>query len=198
MNLYPIFRLKLKYAFEDNLKFQDIESDEDYLKELFEWTDRGVIFICDDELEGHSIFISDTKGFGGDKTFKILNTQHIDVLLWHIDGVLFGKNSKCDCAFLTEKCIGFVEFKANAANSSETSIKENYEKAESQLRNTYLDVSNRCQKIGIDIKTTMKVEAFAIFNQTVPRNNAYQKQVAAKFLLATNGIPLYFKNSTKV
>ncbi len=198
MKLSPIFRLKLKYAFEDNLKFQDIVSDEDYLKELFEWTDRGVIFICDDEMAGHSIFISDTKGFGGDKTFKILNTQHKDLFLWHIDGILYSKNSKCDCAFLSESCIGFVEFKANAANSSELSIKENYEKAESQLRNTYLDVSSRCQKAGIDIKTTMKVEAFAVFNKTVPRNNAYQKKVAAKFLLSTNGIPLYFKNTTKI
>ncbi len=198
MTFTPIYNLKLKFAFEDSQKFQDIVTEQDYLKELFEWTDRGIVFIHDDTLVSHSTFITDTSGLGRDKTFKVENIHHQDLFLWHIDGVLYNKNSKCDCAFLTEEHIGFVEFKSNATNNTDSSIKENYEKAKSQLCNTFKDVAERCNKIGVDITKVIKVEAFAVFNQTVPRNNAYQKKVAAKFLLETNGVPLYFKNSTKV
>lgn len=198
MDCSPINRLKLKEAFDDNHKFQNVACDSDYLTSLFEWTQRGTVFVYDDMDKGYSTFVNDTKGLGTDKTFKINNQSHKDLFLWHIDGVLYKKDSKCDCAFLTDTYIGFVEFKANAANNTDSAIIANYDKAKTQLKLTIKDVGDRCKKVGVDIVDTMEVEAYAVFNRTVPAHNAYQKKLAAQFLLETEGIPLYFKNNAEV
>lgn len=198
MDFTPIRRLRLKEAFADNQKFQAVVCDQDFLNDLFEWTDRGIIYIHDDPASGHTLFVNDTNRLGADKTFKVINRYHTDLFLWHIDGTLYKKDSKCDCAFLTTYHLGFVEFKANAANNTESAIKENYEKASSQLTLTIKDVADRCRQIGIDLIGSTDVDAYAVFNPTVPRHNAYQKSVAAKFFLKTNGISLYFKNSTEI
>lgn len=189
-----ITRLKLKEAFADIQKFQEVNEENDFLHELFECDNRSILFVYDDADRGYSIFVLDTKGLGRDKVFAIKNSNHKDVFLWHIDGVLFQKDSKCDCAILTDDCMGFVEFKANAANRKDETIKGNYEKACSQLLLTLADVSARCQSVGIDLRKLVKVEAFAVFNKTVPRLNAYQKKVVAKFLLDSKGVKLYFEN----
>lgn len=198
MDFTPITGLKLKEAFDDQKKFQDVTCDADYLAELFEWSDRGRIFIHDDETAGHSIFVTDTNGLGADKTFEVGNPDHRDLFLWHIDGVLYKKDSKCDCAFLTESYIGFVEFKANAANNSNAARKENAEKAVSQLKQTILDVADRCKNVGVELRKETAIEAFAVFNRTVPRDNATQKNLAMKFLMDTDGILLHFKNNAKI
>ena len=194
LDFSPIKRIKLKEAFIDIDKFKIISNDEDYFNELFEITNRGSIFILDDEAEGHTIFIEDTNGLGSDKIFKIVNSKHTWLFLWHIDGVLFKKDSKCDCAIIADNYLGFVEFKSNATNKTQEAIKENYNKAIDQLKHTIIEVKERCNKVGIDLIKETFIEAFAVFNKTVPRNNASQKNLAAKFQLEMYNIPLRFSN----
>lgn len=194
----PITTLQLRKAFSDIDKFQEITAEDDYLKVLFEWTDRGSIFIHDDAMAGHSIFLTNSSGIGLDKFFTLLNPNHRDMFLWHIDGVMYKKGSKCDCAFMVDDYVGFVEFKANAAQDSQQAIVSNYDKAKSQLVLTIKDVLRRCEAIGVDMLSIVRVKAFAVFNRAVPRNNAYQKKVSAEFLLETNGLPLFFANSEKL
>ena len=198
MDCTALHRLRLKDAFGDVQQFQDVTCDAEFLEELFEWTIRGIIFIYDDDDAGHSVFVADTRGLGSDKTLRVLNATHKDLFLWHIDGVMYRKGSKCDCAFISDNYFGFVEFKANAANNSDEAIKANYEKATMQLKQTVDDVIKRCQNAGIDVMASTMVEAYAVFNPTVPRHNAYQKKMAAKFLMETDGIPLYFTNSAEI
>lgn len=198
MDCAAIHRLRLKDAFGDMQKFQAVTCDAEFLSELFEWTTRGVVFIHDDDPAGHSVLVTDTRGLGGDKTFRVGNPGHRDLFLWHIDGVMYRKGSKCDCAFLADDRLGFVEFKTNAANNTEDAIRENYEKAMSQLLLTIADVTGRCDNVGVDLMNVAEVEAYAVFNPTVPRHNAYQKKLAAEFLMTTDGIPLYFENSTEI
>ncbi len=198
MDFSPLLRLKLKEAFDDQQKFQIVACNDDFLAELFEWTNRGRIFIHDDAEAGHSIFVTDTSGLGADKTFAVGNTRHKDLFLWHIDGVLYKKDSKCDCAFITDDYIGFVEFKANAANNSEAARRENCRKAVSQLKLTIDDVFERCHKVGVDVISDIMVEAYAVFNRSVPKDTATQKNLAARFLLETDGIPLHFQNGTAI
>ncbi|MBD5187629.1 MAG: hypothetical protein HDS96_00700 [Bacteroidales bacterium] len=198
MDVTPIKRLRLKAAYDDSQQFQKITCDSDFVQELFEWTNRGLVFIHDDAEAGYSRFVLDTNGLGAPKTLRVENGGHKDLFLWHIDGILYKKESKCDCAILTDNSLSFIEFKSNAANNSREAIIENYEKAMSQLRLTYDDVSCRCQNVGVDLKATTKIEAYAVFNRTVPSHNAYQKKLAAQFQNVTKGIQLYFKNSTEV
>ena len=189
--------LQLKKAFADNLKFQSVVTDSDYLNELFEHSNRGKVFIHDDENKGFSTFVTDTNGLGADKIFKIYNTPHKDLFLWHIDGVLYSKGSKCDCAFLTDRYLRFVEFKSNATNNTDEAIEDNYKKAAAQISNTHKDVNARCKATGVDLRKYLKLEAYAVFNRTVPKNNAHQKSISAKFLL-DNKFKLYFKDSVKI
>lgn len=198
MDFKAITQLKLKMAYADMQKFREITEEKDLLHELFECDNRGTLFIHDDASIGYSVFISDTSGIGRDKVFEVHNSDHKDVFLWHIDGVLYSKDSKCDCVVLTNEYIGFVEFKANAANRTLESQKDNYEKASSQLLLTLTDVSERCKSVGIDLRSLVKIEAFAVFNRTVPQSNAHQKKVAADFLLNSEGIKLHFKNEVSL
>lgn len=198
MNFSPIKRLRLKTAYQDQQKFSDIACDADYLAELFEWTDRGLIFIHDDSAAGHSRFVADTNGLGADKTLKVENRNHREMFLWHIDGVLYKKDSKCDCALLSDSRLSFIEFKSNAANNTETATKENYKKATSQLKLTLEDVGSRCHNAGVDLKAAALVDAYAVFNRTVPAHSAYQKKLAAQFLKETKGVSLYFRNKAEI
>ena len=113
--------------------------------------------------------------------------------LWHIDGVIYEKTSKCDCAVITTDEMEFIEFKTNASNSSQEAIEDNYHKASEQLQKIVLDVKERCAKVGVKLTSVIPVEAHAVFNPTVPADNAMKKNISAKFLVRT-GVKLRFDN----
>jgi len=195
MDFTAIKQLKLKEAFQQHPLFDAIHADEDYLNVLFECDDKGTLYIIDDPEKKMSVFIPDTKGVGRDKTFVVTNRDHSSVLLWHIDGVLFKDNTKCDCAIITRKELDFIEFKTNARGSSREAIISNYDKAFQQLLATIQEVTQRCASVGIDIHSVVKeVSAYAVFNRTVPRLTTMQQSQARKFLKATNGVKLHFMN----
>lgn len=194
MDVKAITQLGLKEAFADNQKVKEIVKDEDWLTELFEHNNRSQLFVYDDTEIGHSVFVTSSAGIGRDKFLVLSNRQRADVFLWHIDGVLFKKDSKCDCAILTDTLLAFVEFKSNAANLSMEAIEENYRKATDQLLHTLCEVEKRCMKAGVCIREKVWMKAFAVFNRSVPRNDAYKKALSAKFLLHTQGVKLHFEN----
>ena len=151
------------------------------------------MFVYDDAEVGHVVYVNDTKGLGRDKVFILLNKTHKDVFLWHIDGVIYDKTSKCDCAVITSDEMEFIEFKTNASNSSDEAIFDNYHKASEQLQKIVEDVKQRCSKVGVKLTSIIPVEAHAVFNPTVPSDNALKKNISVKFLLRT-GVRLRFDN----
>lgn len=193
MDFTVINRLRLREAFASEEKFKSVTEDKDLLAELFECANRGKLFVYDDADKGHSVYVNDTGRLGLDKLFIANNPKHKDVFLWHIDGVMFPKDSKCDCAVLTESDMCFIEFKSNAANRSNEAIKHNYNKAYNQLMLTLNEVTDRCQQVDVNLKDVVNVKAFAVFNKTVPRNDALRKNISARFLLAS-GVKLEFAN----
>lgn len=197
MDFEPIKRLRLKEAYGDFEVFQRISNDEDWLNVLFECETRGLLFVYDDASVGHVVYVNDTKGLGRDKVFELENKSRKEVFLWHIDGVLYQKTSKCDCAVITKDELEFIEFKTNASNSSTDAIDENYHKAGEQLRTIVMDVKGRCAKLGIELTSIIPVEAHAVFNPTVPADNAMQKNICAKFILRT-GVKLNFDNKKEL
>ncbi len=198
MDFTPIDQLELKDAFCDNSKFQSINNSEDYLSELFECENRGQLFVYDDSDKGHSIYVQNTFGLGLDKVFKVHNKEHKDVFLWHIDGILFAKNSKCDCALLTDVDMDFIEFKSNAVNNTEEAINTNYEKASDQLLATLEVVSEKCKSAGVDLINSVNVKAFAVFNRSVPSNDALRKRISVTFAMKSKGVKLLFSNETAI
>lgn len=193
MNFEVINRLRLKEAFGEFDLFQHISKDEEWLDILFECDTRGQLFVYDDADVGHVVYVNDTKGLGCDKVFGLVNKTHKDVFLWHIDGVIYEKTSKCDCAVITSDEMEFIEFKTNASNNSDEAIFDNYHKASDQLQKIVKDVKERCSKVGVKLTSVIPVEAHAVFNPTVPADNAMKKNISAKFLVRT-GVKLRFDN----
>ncbi len=193
MDFEVINHLCLKEAFGEYELFQRVSKDVDWLDKLFECDTRGLLFVYDDADVGHVVYVSDTKGLGRDKVFGLVNKNHKDVFLWHIDGVIYEKTSKCDCAVITTDEMEFIEFKTNASNSSQEAIEDNYHKASEQLQKIVLDVKERCAKVGVKLTSVIPVEAHAVFNPTVPADNAMKKNISAKFLVRT-GVKLRFDN----
>lgn len=175
-----------------------IKSEQDYLVALFETETRGTIWITDDAVVGHSIFVTDTNGVNKDKLLKVLNPNIKTLFLWHIDGVMFAKYSKCDCALLHERLMHLVEFKANAKNASDDSIQANYEKASEQLALTFEKFQELYDNHGQDIFSIFDdIDALIVFDKTVPQDDAYQKNIISKFSRRTL-LTLSFGNELKI
>ena len=193
MDCEAIDRLHLKEAFGEFEVFQRISTDEDWLDVLFECDTRGQLFVYDDADVGHVVYVNDTKGLGRDKVFELVNDSHKEVFLWHIDGVVYKKSSKCDCAIVTSDEMEFIEFKTEASNKTAEAIEENYNRASEQLQQIVLDVKARCAKVGVELTSVVPVEAHAVFNPTVPSDSAMKKNISVKFLFKT-GVKLSFDN----
>lgn len=175
-----------------------ISSEQDYLVALFETEKRGMIWITDDADAGHSIFITDTNGVNKDKLLQVINPNVKTLFLWHIDGVMFKKYSKCDCALLYDKLMHLIEFKANAKNASDDSIQANYEKASEQLALTFEKFEELYNNQGQNIYTIFDdIDALIVFDKTVPQDDAYQKNIISKFSRRTL-LNLSFGNVLKI
>lgn len=197
MDFTAIKQLRLKEAFKSDAKFSVISTDEDYLNTLFETKNNSHLFVYDSESLGHSTFITNTYGIGSDKVFNVANNTRKDVFLWHIDGVLYARDSKCDCALISDTDLKFVEFKSEAAQNSLQAIEDNYNKAYKQLSITFKDIDSKCKSAGVDMRKIVNIKAYAVFNRTVPSDNATQKNLKTKFL-KEHGVKLLFKNETSM
>ncbi len=156
----------------------EIQRVEDYTVALFEASEGHIIWITDDEKAGRSVFVTDTNGVNKDKLLKISNKERKSLFLWHIDGVMFERYSKCDCALLHDKLMHLIEFKANAKNATDNSIQANYEKAKNQITLTFKTFKDLYSKKGFDLWDIFSdIDAMIVFNKTVPQDLAYQKSL---------------------
>ena len=161
---------------------------------MFDSTTRRSIWAMDDAKSGYTVFVSDTNGINKNKLLHIINSLNEEVVLWRIDGVLFARKTKCDCAFLHSDDITFVEFKVNAKNNSADTIEQHYNKAANQLKETFLKF---CKLYGDTFWDVFNdANAIAVFDPTVPQDNAMQKSLRS--LLADVGIDLQFMTELEI
>lgn len=194
MDVSVFTKIRFREAFRGVSKVDMIDSDEDLFHDLCEQSSRSQVFVHDDPECGYSIFVRNTNGLGRDKFMRLTNPNHRDLFLLHIDGVLFKKKSKCDCALLSEKELLFVEFKSDAANREERTCIENYLKCYSQLFISVNEFRVRFNAVEVDLLNCFdSVYAYAVFNPTVPKVGNTQQNLSAKFLFET-GIKLVFDN----
>lgn len=185
----------MDYSIVENLKLEDVIGT---VRDLLQYSARSRIYLYDSKEVGRSIIIENTIGIGQDKMFCVENTNKRDVFLLPIDGVLFKKDSKCDCVLIHNCEIDFIEFKSNAANRTNEAIYENYRKASNQLLETLNEFRDMYSKLDMNLDDIAKIESYAVFNKTVPQDNAMRKNIAAKFLIASNGIKLRFENKKRI
>ena len=156
----------------------EIQNVEDYTVALFEASEGHIIWITDDEEAGHSVFVTDTNGVNKDKLLRVNNKERKSLFLWHIDGVMFERYSKCDCALLHDRLMHMIEFKANAKNATDNSIQANYEKAKNQITLTFKTFRDLYADKGFDLWDVFSdIDAKIVFDKTVPQDLAYQKSL---------------------
>jgi hypothetical protein len=176
----------------------EIKKAEDYTIALFEGCEGHVIWVTDDEEIGHSVFVTSTNGVNKDKLLEVNNKNRKSLFLWHIDGVMFERYSKCDCALLHDRLMHMVEFKANAKNATDDSIQANYEKAKKQLTLTFNAFRELYAKKGFDLWDVFRdIDAKIVFNKTVPQDIAYQKSLQKQVANDIN-VSLTFGNTLDV
>lgn len=170
-------------------------TDDERIQFLFQETTHAHVWVTDDDLSGYSIFVFDTNGVNKDKLLYVTNPAAHAVFLWAIDGKMFKKLSKCDCAIISDNILHLVEFKANVESENLQTIREHYDKASNQLSLTLQYLSEACEKIGGNIFETFKdIDAQIVFDRQIPQDNAYQKSLSSKFNKA-NHIVLTFGNN---
>lgn len=191
-----------RFHFREILKdfaIQDwFDSSDKAIRGIFETSDHHQIWITDDSSIGHCIFITDTKGVNKNKLLIINNFTQKELYLWRIDGKLYKKDTRCDCAIIHDNLLHLIEFKANAQNESSAAIEENYAKAMDQLGTTLTTLEsqyNHCQKKIWDFFSD--IDAQVVFNPTVPQKTALQQSTAVKFL-KEYGIKLNFGNTLDI
>ena len=197
----PIKKLRLKEDFSGQADFDAVNTENDFLNRLFEVNNnRGTIFVFDNKDTGHSTFITDTYGIGSTRILKVIKSINHDVFLWHIDGIMYKKGSKCDCALLDNKILCFVEFKSEALKNSESKIsaKANYEKCQKQIELMLDEVLDKCKAIGINVMSVVEVKALAVFNKTVPASNATKTSFKRRFENKHKGVTFEFANEIKM
>lgn len=193
-----ITSLNLHQAFKGEDPFSENRTEDDAYSILFEKSNRSNLIVFDDADVGHSRFITETKGIGSDKVLSVSNPQHLDSFLLHIDGVLFSKQSKCDCALISDQKIAFIEFKTNAANKTKESREDCYNKCYNQLKTTVNVFDNRYEKIHESFRSKFNsLCAIGVFNPTTPATPASLKNLSVKFLREVK-MKLSFTNKTKL
>ena len=102
-----------------------------------------------------------------------------------------------DCAVFDEKKLEFVEFKTNAYGNSEEAIRDTFDKACRQLKETLIVFKNQLLAIGVDLFQTMIVECRIVVAHRFPRATATKQDYRLQFASETNGIELFFERQVR-
>lgn len=173
-------------------------TDDERFQFLFQETTHAHVWVTDDVLSGYSIFVFDTNGVNKDKLLYVTNPAAHTVFLWAIDGKMFKRLSKCDCAIISDKILHLVEFKANVESENLLTIGEHYDKASEQLSLTIKYITEAYENLDTDIFDIFNdIDAKIVFDKQIPQDNAYQKKVSSKFN-KENLIVLTFGNDLKL
>lgn len=153
--------------------------------------------IVDSNTQKISGFVSSAFGQNEDKSFKyfaVENPNRGRYALLQIDNGIIQSSSikKCDCAIANDKCLCFIEFKANAYSNNISVIEKNYNKAIDQLSTTIGLFYAYHKSQGDDIRTLRVVEAYICFRHGYPRSTSSQMNFQVSFAMKNYGIPLSF------
>lgn len=159
------------------------------------WTVRtdSRLLVIDDNDSQVSRF-SDDK-LDEQRALVIVNSLNKVITLISIDHALIDNHQGgiADCAVMDEQKMAFVEFKTNAYGNSEESIRDNFETACSQLKETLRVFKSKLQDKGIDLLDAMAVECRIIVAHRYPRATAIKQDFRTQFVQDTNGIDLLFE-----
>lgn len=177
-----IDKLKLDLAFDNHF-------DDDC------WTVRtdSKLLVVDDDLTRKSRFSDDE--MDEERALIIINSHNKVITLISIDHALIENHPGgiADCAVMDDQKLAFVEFKTNAYGNSDESIRDTFEKASNQLKETLQVFGGKLTSLGVDLIEAMAVECRIIVSHRYPKASALKQDFRALFAQETNGIDLIFE-----
>lgn len=183
VGVVAIDKLKLDEAFQSgiNTPFNDC------------WCIRmdSQLMLVDDDALKYSRFSDNAEE--EQKAFLIINAHNKEIVLLAIDNKLLTQHvgGIADCAIFDEELFKFVEFKTNAYGNSEESVRDTFDKAISQLKETYNVFEDRLSNVNIDFSDAVVVTCHIVVSHSFPKSKAVKQEYQLAFTDET-GLELSF------
>lgn len=158
------------------------------------WTVRmdSELVVIDDDEEKCSRFSNNLDDL--QKALLVINKNNKQIVLLSIDNKLIVNHEGgiADCALFDDKQFHFVEFKTNAYGNSSEQVRETFDKATSQLKETIRVFRNRLQDVNVVFEDTITLSCNVVVSQRFPKSRAIKQEYQISFADENNNIPLFF------
>ena len=158
------------------------------------WTVRmdSKLMVIDDDEEKYSRFTDDTDD--AQKALLVFNENNRQIVLLSIDNKLIKDHEGgiADCALFDDEQFHFVEFKTNAYGNSNEQVRETFDKATSQLKETIRVFKDRLQKVNIQFEDAVTISCYVVVSQRFPKSRAVKQEYQISFADENNNIALFF------
>ena len=158
------------------------------------WTVRmdSELMVIDDDEEKFSRFTDNPDD--EQKALMVINENNRQIVLLSIDNKLIKEHvgGICDCALFDDKQFRFVEFKTNAYGNSSEQVRETFDKATSQLKETIHVFKERVQKVDIKFEDAVTLSCHVVVSQRFPKSRAIKQEYQISFADENNNIGLFF------
>lgn len=162
------------------------------------WTVRmdSALMVIDDDDEKFSRFTDNSDD--EQKALMVINENNNLIVLLSIDNKLIKEHvgGICDCALFDDKQFRFIEFKTNAYGNSPEQVRETFDKATSQLKETILVFKDKLQKVDIVFEDAVTLSCHVVVSQRFPKSRAIKQEYQIGFADENNNIPLFFSDKT--
>ena len=128
------------------------------------------------------------------KALLVINKNNRQIVLLSIDNKLIVNHEGgiADCALFDDKQFHFVEFKTNAYGNSSEQVRETFDKATSQLKETIRVFRDRLQDVNVVFEDTITLSCNVVVSQRFPKSRAIKQEYQISFADENNNIPLFF------
>ncbi len=162
------------------------------------WTVRmdSELMVIDDDDDKYSRFTDDPDDV--QRALMVVNENNRQIVLLSIDNKLIKDHvgGIADCALFDEKQFRFVEFKTNAYGNSEPSVRETFDKATGQLKETIRVFKDKLQKVDIVFEDAVALSCHVVVSQRFPKSRAIKQEYQISFADENDNIGLTFVDKT--
>ena len=182
----------------DRIKLDEAFATETYMPFNKCWTvsmDSELMVIDDDEKK-FSRFTDNPDD--AQKALMVINEKNRQIVLLSIDNKLIREHvgGICDCALFDDKQFRFVEFKTNAYGNSTEQVRQTFDKATSQLKETIHVFKDRLQKVDIRFEDAVVLNCHVVLSQRFPKSRAIKQEYQISFSNENDNIGLFFSDKT--
>lgn len=182
----------------DQIKLDEAFATDTYLPFNECWTVRmdSSLMVIDDDDEKFSRFTDNSDD--EQKALMVINENNRQIVLLSIDNKLIKDHvgGICDCALFDDKQFRFIEFKTNAYGNSPEQVRETFDKATSQLKETIHVFKDKLQKVDIVFENAVTLSCHVVVSQRFPKRRAINQEYQISFADENDNIPLFFSDKT--